>query len=231
MANRKKIILFLVEGSTDEQSLALPLEALYQDHLRLNMRITDGDITSRRGVTQQNAVKTVGNIIKNYAQQYKLRKEDFYQIIHIMDTDGFAVPDTKVQEDLSQMHPCYRENGILTCRPDKIRDRNHQKQMIISKLLSTHLIWGCSYQICYMSCNLEHVLHNCANVPDEEKNKLAKRFEKQYSSQNYEFIRFFQLAYPVNIPKEWSVSWSFISQGMNSLMRYSNLCLAFPQDG
>jgi hypothetical protein len=81
-----------VEGSTDEQPLALPLEALYQDHLRLNMRITNGDITSRRGVTQQNAVKTVGNIIKNYAQQYKLRRGDFYQIIHIIDTDGFAVP-------------------------------------------------------------------------------------------------------------------------------------------
>lgn len=230
MTDRIKIILFLVEGITDELSLALPLEDLYRNHLQLKMRITNGDITTRKGMTQQNVVSHVGDVIKNYAQQYKLRKEDFYQIIHIMDTDGFAVPDDKVQEDLPKTHPYYQENGILTCRPDAIRNRNHQKQTIISKLLSTHLIWGCPYQICYMSCNLEHVLHNCANVSNEEKNKLAKQFEKQYSSQTYEFIRFFQSVYPANISKDWSVSWSFINQGMNSLMRYSNLCLAFPEE-
>lgn len=57
---RKKIVLVIVEGPSDDVALGMALNQVY-DKDSVYVHIMHGDITTRRGVTSQNIVAKIGN--------------------------------------------------------------------------------------------------------------------------------------------------------------------------
>lgn len=230
MSKRRKVVLFLVEGITDQTTLALPLRKFYGSDPGVEFRITEGDMTTRSGVSLKNIVGKVGNEIKHYAAQQKLEKQDFLKIVHVIDTDGAFVPDAYVKSDTAQKTPLYKEDGIYTKSVEAIQRRNHQKAQLVGKLLETPRIWGCPYRIYYMSCNLEHALYGEANADNEKKDQLAIAFEKKYRNHPDELLKKFQSVYPCGVEETYKSSWAYIQNENHSLQSGSNLYLVLKDE-
>ena len=59
------------------------------------------------------------------------------------------------------------------------------------KLYKSSKIYGIPYKIYYLSCNLEHFLHNNPNIEQNEKKRdLAEEFKYEYSKNETEFLKF-----------------------------------------
>ena len=74
----------------------------------------------------------------------------------------------------------YESDGIHTLNRQAIIRRNQQKQENLYRLTSTGQIWKIPYKVYYMSCNLDHVLHNKRNSTDEDKEDDAYAFAIRY---------------------------------------------------
>ena len=88
------------------------------------------------------------------------KKKDILQVIHIVDTDGAFIPDSNIVLNNNADSTLYYLDCIETNNVKKIIDRNNKKISIISKLCNTSKIYKIDYKIFYMSCNLDHVIHN-----------------------------------------------------------------------
>ena len=96
----------------------------------------------------------------------------------------------------------------------------------MDRLSSHSKINGISYNAYYLSCNLEHVLHNDANIDDNLKVEKAEEFSERYYEKESDFLDFIR-AESFAVEGSYKESWEFIKQGSNSLNRYSNLHLVF----
>lgn len=96
MIYKKKIILFIVEGVNDKTNLALCLDQVLSSNTVL-FKITDGDITTKYGNSSSNIVARIGNIVKDFSGKV-FKKEDFHEIVHLVDMDGAYIPDERVVE-------------------------------------------------------------------------------------------------------------------------------------
>ena len=150
----------------------------------------------------------------------------FQEIIHITDTDGAYIPDEGVVEDASAEKPEYTLTEIRTANVKGIQHRNAVKSQCLNKLSGAQKIWGIPYQVYYMSCNLDHVLHDKQNSSDEEKEKDALAFVKQYRQDVGGFIKFMTES-DFSVTSNYIASWNYIRQGFHSLERHTNfgLCL------
>ena len=98
MANRKKIVLLIVEGEADEAALAPLIRKIVQREDIL-VKICEGDVTSKRYITrEQNVVSEVGRRISEFIRLRKIKKSDILQIIHVVDTDGAYIKDEFIFE-------------------------------------------------------------------------------------------------------------------------------------
>ena len=225
MKKGKKIVLIIVEGATDCTALEF-IEHLNEDE-RIKFHIMNGDITSKNKVTTQNCIKEVNEHLKIFIKKNKLIKSDISRIIHILDTDGVYIPNDKILEDKNSNKFIYSENGILYKSKKDVINRNQKKREILEKLLSTCEINKIPYKIYYMSCNLEHVLHNeLRNFTKEEKNELANKFSDRFYENEKEFIEFINNS-NFKVEGDYKTTWNFIKKGLNSINRYSNFWLFF----
>ncbi len=98
---------------------------------------------------------------------------------------------------------------------------------MLEKLLITSEISSIPYSMYYMSCNLEHVLHNILeNLTIEEKKELSNKFADSFYEREAEFLDF--INDPVfKVSGDYKATWNFIKQNLNSVNRYSNLWLYF----
>lgn len=222
MLNRKKIILFIVEGINDKTSLALCLSQLLNDD-EIHFEITDGDITTRIGTNPTNIAAKVGDIVKKHSGRV-FKQNDYLEVVHLIDMDGAFVPDENVSES---------ENGGLIYELDTIRckdvsgikKRNHQKQQVVNRMLCISKVWTCiPYSVYFFSCNMDHVLHNQANLSKHEKDKLAQKFEDAFIDKPQEFAEFFDDEQLFS-GKSYIESWNFIRTSTNSLKRKTNFYL------
>lgn len=83
---RRKIVLVIVEGPSDADSLELYFSKFF-DSNTVHMKIMYGDITSKRGINQSNIKARLGNEIKIYAENNHFKATDVQQIIHLVDMD------------------------------------------------------------------------------------------------------------------------------------------------
>lgn len=91
MGKRKQIILFIVEGVSEEEALGLGLSRIFVDK-EVHIEVTYGDVTTSPGSNSGNIKAKVGNIVRKFAgQTYK--PKDFLKVIHVMDTDGAYLSD------------------------------------------------------------------------------------------------------------------------------------------
>ncbi len=216
---RKKIVFVIVEGPSDEDSLGAVLSQLY-DHNTVFFHIVHGDITTERSVSVANILAKIGIVLRQYASSNHFRQTDFKEIIHLVDMDGAYVPDKCIILDDCEK-PFYDLETIRTRNPGGISQRNIQKRSILDKLCATSSIWGIPYHVFYMSCNLDHVLHNKPNSTDIDKETDSLDFAKKYISDIPGFLTFICHS-DFSVVSEYDESWRFIRQGTNSLHRHTN---------
>lgn len=224
---RRKIVLVIVEGPSDETALEQSFTALF-DPDEIRIKVVHGDITADIGASSSNVVASVGSLVKNYASIYGLKPRDFLQVIHITDTDGVYIPDSNVIEKGDHMgRPEYTETNIVAAPESKIKERNARKKACLDKLSLTPFVWKIvPYSIYYMSCNLDHVLYDVQNSDDETKNKNAFRFATKYKDDFDGFVEYIS-GPTLAVAGDYKETWEYIRQDLNSLRRHTNLNLCF----
>lgn len=221
---RKKILFVIVEGPSDEVALAVILNRLF-DINTVYVHIMHGDITSAKNVYALNIRSKIGDEIKQYASANHYTKTDFKEIIHIVDMDGAYIPNECIVKDVYEK-PVYDLEAIRTANTEGIIQRNLQKSSVLNKLCTTPTIWSVPYHVFYMSCNLDHVLHNRPNSTDEDKENDSYRFAKRYKDNIPAFLTFI-CGSDFSVLSGYRESWEYIKQSKNSLHRHTNLGLHF----
>lgn len=228
MAKKKKILLFIVEGSTDEISLGLILSKLFDDE-NVKFKVVRGDITAHKDSTPTNIINKVNEQIKAFLDNNHFFKKDIAKVVHLVDIDGVYVDDDTIVEKSGIEGIMYFEDRMEA--PNKINaiERNNRKRTLLNKLYTTTKIGGLDYKMYFFCCNLEHVLHNDQNVPNDIKVELAYEFSDKFAENVSEFVEF------INSPEfkvegEYLDTWEFLKEGKNSLSRYSNFHLFFEKD-
>lgn len=225
---KKKIVFVIVEGPSDDEALGVLLSRIY-DKNSVYVHIMHGDITTQPGVTSANIVSKVGNCVKQYAAQNHFKAVHFKEIIHIVDTDGAYAPDSVIVGDVVAQKPIYSTTEIRTINPAGIVNRNKIKRENIDRLKATGQIWKLPYRIYYMSCNLDHALYGKLNSSDEEKENEAYAFAKKYRNNIPAFLEYIQQS-DFAVGPDYKESWEYITKGLHSLERHTNLGICFTVD-
>lgn len=236
MGKTKKVCLFIVEGIADESSLALPLQNIFDIYYKqkgIEFHITDGDITSKNSTTVQNIVSKIGRTVNDFLNRHHLQKKDICQVVQIVDMDGAYVEDSSVVLDTRKSfsrYPFYSTDKIFVQsleRISQLQDRNHHKAQNLERIISLPKVMGIPYDIYYFSCNMDHVLHNNANMDDAKKVDEAEKFSDKFGNDSAGFLGFIESVYPKNVNCNKEKSWEYIKIKNNSLTRCSNFILFF----
>lgn len=222
---RKKVVLFLVEGITDQIALGAILSKLIENE-QVHFEIADGDITTRNGISTKNAKEKVWSHVKIFLDKKRYTKQDLKQVIHLIDTDGAFVPDSAVVPT-TRAKTHYSQDCIYAKDCEAIKKRNNLKREIVSCLHTTSKIGGIPYQIYYFSRNLEHALHNqIEELSSREKQELSEKLEDDYYENPKAFVQLIN-SNEILIVGNYEQTWEFIKQDLNSLLRGSNFSIFF----
>lgn len=219
----KKIILVIVEGISDEISLSLVLSRIIGKNKLIKFKVMGGDITTEHNSKPSNIQDKLSMKVKQFLSKHEYKKSDILEIIHIVDIDGCYISQENIEEK-GKGKIYYTPNRIFTSNPQAIIQRNQQKSEILSTLVGVQHIFAIPYSIYYFSCNLEHVLYNEANMPDNRKVEKAHSFEDKYSGEPWKFVNFIntsEFAYR----GRYKHSWDYIKKKNNSLKRKTNFNL------
>lgn len=226
MSKAKKIILFIVEGISDEMSLSLILSKLVQDN-NVQFHVINQDITADFNSNCQNIIRKIDSQVKKFLDQNNgLKKTDIKQIIHLVDTDGAFIKEDCIVQDSKQEKTFYTSNSIITNKRDLIVKRNERKSSILNKLYQTSHIGRIEYNIYFFSCNLEHVLHNSQNTACGKKRAYSYDFVDKYVGEEKSFVDFLSNN-NFTTKGDYKETWMFIKEDYNSLNRYCNFHLYF----
>lgn len=249
---KKKIVVILVEGESDRDALNDSISRLYgQKDPQIevffqSMRSEDeekedgGDITTAHYVDDSGKGHWVNpnNIryaiyelfLKDFFDEYKLYPKDLFEIIQIVDLDGAYIPDGNVVLDdtlSDKKSPYYTEHQISCVNVEKIQKRNKQKRENLDYLSSQPTIKVCQktikYSIYYFSSNLDHFLHNEANLDHWQKVHAAQAFSSGIDGKTDEFIKFFSEDPASAHDMDYDKSWAFAKEGINSIQRHTNI--------
>ena len=226
----KKIILFLVEGPTDEDALAAIFSKLVNEH-DIEFDVLHTDITADEEMTVRYIEDKIEEEIEKYLSKNPfIKKTDILKVVQIIDTDGAFIPVSMVvQSEKGKTE--YFDTHIEA--KDKIRlvRRNMSKRQIVYSLFNKETVAGFSYEIYYFSRNLEHVLHNnSANLSDDEKEDMAFIIADEYNDHPEEFLAYlYNEEFHVN--GSYKETWDFIMKDTNSLKRWCNVAIFFEKIG
>lgn len=157
--------------------------------------------------------------------------KDITEIIQIIDMDGAYVSDDMVrlgENPIGENRPYYNLDTILTQNVNGIIKRNEQKRKNIDYLSSLRALKvkqkTVKYSVYYFSSNLDHFLHNDANLPYREKRAKADAFARQYIGNIEGFVKRISEDLGASTNMNYDQSWNFIKTiGINSLQRHTNL--------
>lgn len=228
MKNRtKKVILFIVEGPTDADTLSPVLKKIFKPG-DIHFHVVHGDITTIKKSSYNTVVNRLSSQISGEMKRYRFTKNDVVRIIHIVDTDGaFISTENVVYKEIHHIE--YGEEFIYTDNPVSIIGRNNQKSCALKELSETESVFGIPYSVHYFSRNIEHVMHNQqGNLTSEQKMYYADEFVKKYGDAPHKFLEFI-FSEEFAVFGCYSDTWQFIMEGSNSLHRHSNLHLIFSE--
>lgn len=135
MSNAKKVILFIVEGPTDEDALSPVLKRIFSS-TKVHFQVIHGDITTEESITAKNAKSYVANRISSEMKKYAYRNSDILQVVHLIDTDGAFICDDLIKAG-REKEVKYFEDHIETGEVDYIKRRNLKKSGVVASLCST----------------------------------------------------------------------------------------------
>ncbi len=222
--DKRKVILFIVEGYTDKRALESIIDELLPEDVEFEF--FGGDITTKNTSNYSNILEKITRIIKKYlSESVIINKKNILEVIHLVDIDGIYADESTIIVDSDAEKFIYTEEGIIAKSKQAVIDRNKKKYIMLEKIIHVGKVYvDIPYKTYYFSCNMEHVLHNKINVPDDMKVKHAKEFEKRYEKREHEFIEFINDS-KFAVEGDYTDTWDFIKQDNNSLKRYSNLHL------
>lgn len=224
----KKIILFIVEGTSDRDALSLILSRLINKE-EVEFQVFHGDITADRYSTQQNIVNRINNEVKKFIKRLNgIEREDISKIIHLIDIDGAYIKNQEafIENKSIESGFIYNDTTIEGNSKNNILNRNEKKSSIMDRISSLPEVGGTSYRAYYFSCNLDHVLHNERNLDKDLKSDYAFDFVELFDGNEEDFIKFLNKD-EIAAPGDHKATWSFIKEGNNSLSRYCNFHLYF----
>ncbi len=225
MAQTKKIVLFLVEGSTDSTSLGLVVSRLLEN-ADVRFYVLNGDICYRYHITEDNAARSVMRAVNGFLQRYRLKKSDLSCVVHIIDTDGAFIPAGRVVRGGTE-NARYKDTLIETLSVDSIRSRNEQKTIAAHALCKLSEVDKIPYAFYYFSRNIEHVLHGREDsLSSREKRICSEKFEGLYAERPQDFVAFIRSP-DVAVRGSYRKTWEYIFRNTNSLKRGCNFGLFF----
>lgn len=221
-----KIILFIVEGPSDETALAPALEQIITSNT-VKFKVMHADITSDYHSTVNNIERRIKQLgVKKFLNDNsQFTENDICAVIHIVDLDGAFTPDSVVTEDNTIEYAQYYDNSII-CKNKTLflQSKNNKKQNLLHlcslKEISIPKGIIVPYSIYYMSCNLDHVLHNKRNSSVREKTVNSISFSDEYDDPQ-KFEDFFNRD-DIKIKGTYDETWEYAQKGMNSLLKGSN---------
>ena len=220
----KSVILFLVEGITDEISIGNIITKLNKDK-KIYFQIINKDITSDKESNSANILMKINEQINRCIMEQHFKRKDIIKIVHIADTDGAFIKEENILFE-NNIDIKYETNIIKTKKPENIKLRNMNKSAILNRLCATNMINKIPYEIYFFSTNLEHVLHNIQNAKDEEKIMLADKFEDRFYDKPEKFIEFIK-SKEIALEGTYEETWNYIRKDNNSLKRCTNFNLFF----
>ena len=242
---KRKVVLILVEGQSEINALKPTLSALY-DSIDKEIEVffptiieddleVRGDITSKIGITPEVIEGCIYKLfLKNFFDKEKLYPKDITEIIQIVDLDGAYIQNCQIvngENPSGYKKPYYCENQIITNDVSGIIERNERKRNNLNYLSSISQITLKSkkpqYSVFYFSSNLDHFLHNNANLPSRDKALLADAFAEKYGDNPTDFISAIKSTKGAIIDMDYEGSWNYIKEGNHSLEAHTNITLLF----
>ena len=230
----KRVLLFLVEGTSDKVSL----QSIFENHFdskKVQISVVHSDITQE--VMASEIKSKLNEKIQEFCSIDKIKIKDIKQVIHIVDTDGAFIKQDNILQNPDGSTTSYTEEQINAKNRDSIILRNQNKSGVLNTLSKISAITVTSgstnisvpYSIYYFSRNLEHVLHNLIdNLTDQQKEDLSNDFDDDYEGDSVKFKEF--ISNPVfAVPGNYKETWDFIKKDTNSLKRFSNIHLLFDE--
>lgn len=227
-----KVLLFIVEGQSDEAALAPALEQIISTK-KVKFKVMRADITADYASSVVNIEERIKNkAVKTFLKENpQFTSNDICEIVHIVDIDGAFIPNDKVEQaDVEQMQ--YGEDRII-CRDKvqylKTKENKKMNLLHLSSLSEIKITNGIivPYSVFYMSCNLDHVLHNMKNATINEKKANSIKFADNYDDPD-KFIDFFN-GVDIKIVGTYSETWEYIQKDLNSLKRGSNFWICIDE--
>lgn len=226
---RKKVVIVIVEGISDEMALEGSLRNLYRSK-EVRFKVVRSDITSDRNSSSNNIKAKVAELIKSEMSRFSLDREDILKVIHIVDMDGAYINEDAIKESSEIQEFKYTETHILAPSIEKVVERNERKAKNLNVLSCLNKInVSLDYSLYYFSCNQEHVLHNLIDVPDNQKRTLAEKFNDQYED-NFDELKDFITSEEFAVKGSYLETWEFIKKDNNSLKRFSNIHLLLKEE-
>lgn len=224
----KKVILFVVEGTSDKEALEPILSELIDTRL-VRFEVLRGDATASIAAPyyRKNMKDRIKIIVDNYLENNRgIQKKYIEKIIYITDTDGCFIDDQYLYYNEEDKEFRYEDDGIYSCYIEAVKQRNKFKSNNLNILNSATKIYNLQIETYYFSCNLDHVLYNIRNLKQELKEEYAINFSDQYEGNESSFIKFINKD---NLPlsNDYKESWDKIKLSLNSLLRYSNFNVFF----
>lgn len=230
---RKRIpILYLVEGESDKVALEEFISILYGDvdpAYKVVVIPANGDITADIGVNSHNIGKRVTEIINETSSSHCLEPEDITRVIQIVDIDGAFVDESVVCEGDTKK-TIYLDDSIVVNNKQKIIERNRHKSDNLNYLAGQRTIKVGTrivpYSIYYFSCNLDHYLHNNANLEQDEKIRAAREKWENYACFPDKYEGLFKEENVAAIDMTYKQSWQYIRNNdaeKRSLKRHTNI--------
>ena len=242
MAKRSKVVLFLVEGPSDESALIAPFASLWNAHGVCSGAVVESeaffcDVTtvhlfgSEVDFTITNSVlKNVHNLIAGRIERkHTYDWKDLVRVVHIVDLDGVFVPSSCIRPGTrSGFH--YGDDFIEAPDTSDVVLRNQVKAAALRRLVATsalrHGKRNIPYGVFFVSRNLEHAPYGLPrDFSEDEKERLSIAFGEKYKGDPEGFARLLR-SEEVRVPGESHAdTWRYAQKGTNSLKRGSNLHL------
>ncbi|MDN0069533.1 hypothetical protein [Collinsella ihumii] len=238
MAGRKKVILFLVEGESEQDALVAPFRHYFKERTRVEGEAFRCDVTTvsmfprsaRTFTVRANVKETVrGFVLDRIEQRHTYTWEDLALIVHIVDTDGGFISDDRVLANEGLNGIAYHPDHIEHPRPSGIVERNHVKAKALRALaFAGELVYRkhvVPYRVFFMSRNLEHALFGIdADVDDGMKERLSRAFAEA-CKENPRMLEEWLCDPEVCVPGDYKETRDYIQKGVHSLERGTNLGL------
>ncbi len=219
--SRKKVVLFIVEGISDRESLELILTELEEGDNEIIFQVVSGDITSNRNVDRNNIQSRLTKIIEDGGKR-KFKASDYREVVHLVDMDAAFISEDNIYKNSYGTRFIYNEDGIYAKRREDVIERNNKKKEILNILIDTEKVYkSVPYRVFYFACNLEHVLYDEIQIPDRAKMKYAEEFQDRYIDDLEGFLDLICNS-SFTVRKKYKQSWKFIKENNNSIKRFTN---------